>query len=204
MYRNLSTIGEKVDIGGIFDKILKSEINVMVEEMLATSAEVRGQAVDLLRNRRQVIEGLKPPPRMRGLPVISVNHMEVGPLYACASPRVRATIEKGVTVTALIDDGSEICIMPRRVFETLNIPIYTEINWKINTYEVVKAEASGKGLLGVCHSVRIGVGGVVIDLPIFVVKDSNLDLLLGRPWVQYVQAKNNNRAVVWCVVPVQN
>jgi hypothetical protein len=194
MYRNLSAIGEKVDIGGMVDKILRSEVNVTVEELLATSAEVRGQVVDLLRNRRQVVEGPKPLPKARGPPVVSVNHMEVGPLYACASPRVRATMERGVTVTALIDDGSEICIMPRRVFERLNIPIDTEINWKINTYEVVKAEAAGKGLLGVCHSVHVGVGGVAVDLPIFVVEDSNSDLLLGRPWVQYVQAQNDNRA----------
>jgi hypothetical protein len=131
---------------------------------------------------------------MKGLPIIGVNHIELRPLYAYTSLRVRATIEKGVTVTALIDDGSEICIIPRRVFEMMNIRIDTEINWKINTYEVVKAEATGKGLLGVCHSVYVSVGGVTVELLIFTVEDSNSDLLLRQPWVQYVQAQNDNRA----------
>jgi predicted aspartyl protease len=194
MYRNLSAIGGKADIGGIVDKVLKREVNVTVEELLATSSEVRAQVVELLRNKRQIVEGPRPPPKVRGPPIVNVNHMEVGPLYACASPRVKVTLERGLMVTALIDDGSEISIMPRRVFERLNIPIDTEINWKINTYEVVKAEAEGKGLLGVCHAVHVNVGGVEVEMPIFVVEDSNSDLLLGRPWEQFVQAQHDNRA----------
>ena len=102
-------------------------------------------------------------------------------------------VENTISVDALIDDGSEISIMPRRVFEKLNIPIDTEINWTINTYEAVKAEANGKGLLGVCHAVNVNVGGVAVDIPVFVVENANSDLLLGRPWERYVEAKSDNR-----------
>jgi hypothetical protein len=192
LYRNTTTVSEKVDIGDIVDKILRREVVLTIEEVLASSPEVRGQVVDALRNRRQTLEGPRPfKPRVS---TVSVNHVGLGPLYACASPRVRTTLENILAVDALIDDGSEISIMPRRVFERLNIPIDTEINWRINTYETVRAEADGRGLMEVCHSVNVSVGGVAVDIPIFVVEDANSDLLLGRPWERFVQAQSDNRA----------
>ena len=58
--------------------------------------------------------------------------VETAPLYACVSGRARATVDDAVKIDALLDGGSEICLMPHRIFEKLELPIDTDINWQIN------------------------------------------------------------------------
>ena len=96
---------------------------------------------------------------------------------------MKTTIDQQTQVKALLDGGSELNIMPRRIFETLDLPIDTDIDWKINTYDSEETAASitKRGPLGVCHSVPIDVGGVEVKLPIFIVERSAQDLILGRP-----------------------
>ena len=44
------------------------------------------------------------------------------------------------------------------------------------------SETEAHGCLGVCHAVPVDIGGVEIAVPVFVMEESNQDLLLGRPW----------------------
>ena len=90
-----------------------------------------------------------------------------------------------------MDNGSEVNMMPRRVFETLDLPIDTDIRWRINTYNS-DTDLEDHGPVGVCHSVPIDVGGVEINQPVFVVEHANQDLLLGRPWERAVRAEYIN------------
>lgn len=85
--------------------------------------------------------------------------------------------------------------MPRRTWETLDLPIDTEINWRINGYGSEGTAGSNttySGPLGVCHRVLVSIGGVEVRCPIFVVEHSNQDLLLGRPWLRMVRAETKN------------
>lgn len=83
--------------------------------------------------------------------------------------------------------------MPKRTFNTLDLPIDTEINWRINGYQGSgKIGSSGteySGPLGVCHDVLISVGGVDAHMPVFIVEHCDQDLLLGRPWERYVRCQ---------------
>jgi len=81
--------------------------------------------------------------------------------------------------------------MPRRVFERLDLPIDTDIRWRINTYNS-DANQEDRGTVGVCHSVPIDIGGVEVNQPVFVVDHSNQDLILGRPWERTVRAEYIN------------
>ena len=124
------------------------------------------------------------------LPTAHVNSASadiVTPLYACASPRADAYLEDNLKVNSLIDHGSEICLMPKRVCDRLGLYVDTEIAWTTNTFDTgIKAEIHGP--LSVCHRVKIDVGGVEVRIPIFIVEDSNTDLLLGMPWIYIMRA----------------
>lgn len=77
-------------------------------------------------------------------------------------------------VAALLGNGSEIIMMPKRTFEVLDLPIDTDINWRINGYQDSgKIGSSGteySGPLGVYHDdVLISIGGVNAPMPGFTV-----------------------------------
>ena len=51
-------------------------------------------------------------------------------LYACATPRCKVSIEESVE-EALIDCESELCLLSKNFFDTLDIPIDLEIDWVV-------------------------------------------------------------------------
>ena len=122
---------------------------------------------------------------------MNVASSELKSYYALPSGKAKVTIDDRVTVNALLDNGSEVNMMPRRVFEQLNLPIDTEIRWQINAYNT-DTNLEDCGPIGVCHDVLISIGGVETKQHIFVVETSNWDLLLGRPWERTVRAEYVN------------
>ena len=126
-----------------------------------------------------------------------VNSVDTRAFYACPSGRAKVTLDNQLQVTALLDDGSELNLLPRRIFERLDIPIDTEIDWRINGYDTKAREEletlDRKGnLLGVCHDVWVDIGGVAVKQHIFVVEYTNADLILGRPWGRSTRAEFKN------------
>jgi hypothetical protein len=80
----------------------------------------------------------------------------------------------------------------------LGHPIDTEIDWTINGYDS-NAEAEAKdlkkkgNLIGVCHNVKVDIGGVEVKQHIFVVyRLGSAELTLGRPWERMVRAQKEN------------
>jgi len=83
-------------------------------------------------------------------------------------------------------------VMPERVWKRLGIPIDTDINWKIGGYREGAEAEQGKGLLGVCHDVKMTIGGVHFKVPVFIVEGGASDLILGRPWERLMRAEYFN------------
>ena len=108
-------------------------------------------------------------------------------LYACATPRCKGSIE-GSVEEAPIDCGSELCLLSRNFFDTLDIPIDLEIDWIVGS--VNSTRSRGHGL---CREVEVSVGGVQKVLSFFVIEYLVQDIILGRPWERMVRAKHNNR-----------
>ena len=90
----------------------------------------------------------------------------------------------------LIDSGSEMCVMSKKLWKTLeeDIPIDTDIQWSIGS-----ANATQDRVFGVCHSVAVDIVGVEIRLLIFVLDVAAQDLILGRPWERKARAQYDNR-----------
>ena len=95
----------------------------------------------------------------------------------------------------LLDDGSELNLMEKKVFDSLQHPIDADIDWKIHGYdsdvakaekEIAELEQRGN-LIGVCHNMAVDVGGVVVKQHLFVVHQlRSAEVILGRPWERAV------------------
>ena len=77
------------------------------------------------------------------------------------------------------------------IFDKFEFPIDTEIRWRINAYDT-NSDLESSGPIGVCHDVSVNIGGVEVKLHFFIVKYSNADLILGRPWERAVRACYTN------------
>src|SRR5258706_7507093 len=108
-------------------------------------------------------------------------------LYACATPRCKGSIE-GSVEEALIDCGSELCLLSKSFFDTLEVPIDLEIDWVVGS-----ANSTRSRVHGLCREVEVSVGGVKKVLPFFVMEHLAQDVILGRPWERMVRAKHDNR-----------
>src|SRR5205085_2833534 len=89
-----------------------------------------------------------------------------------------------------IDSGSEMCVMSRTLWERLEqeLSIDREVSWSIGSTNATKDR-----VFGLCHSVLIDVGGVEVEVPVFVMGGAVQDMILGRTWERKVHAQHDNR-----------
>ena len=197
-YRLASELTDTVPIATIGEKLMDTPVTLNLREVFAASSEISTYIHDQTRKRRKLIDpdleamvtSTEPAPATVS-PIIQVNSATMAPLYACASGRAKAVVNGGLKVDSLLDDGSEVNLMPWRTFEQLDLPIDKDISWRISTFNT-GSETEAHGCLGVCHSVPIDIGGVEVKVPVFIMSDSNQDLLLGRPWARMARANFNN------------
>jgi len=115
-----------------------------------------------------------------------------GSYYACPSGRARVVLNKEIEITdTLLDSGSEVNLMPEWLFKQTTLPIDTDIDWTISSFDS-KGAPERNTVVGVCHDVSVNVGGVDEKVHIFVVQNSDQKLLLGRPWEKAVRAQFTN------------
>jgi hypothetical protein len=189
-YRLGSELRESITIAEIGEKVMQMPISLTFGEVLAASPDLAAHFSEQARKRRRPLTNTTNTTEAATTNEISANVNSVnGPqaFYALPSGRAKTIVEGSLTIDALCDSGSELILMPHRVFERLNLPIDTDINWTINGYAKAKEQAPND-LLGVCHEVRLNVGGVEVTVPVFVVTDLSNDLILGRPWEREVRA----------------
>jgi hypothetical protein len=133
-YRLGSELRETVPITEIAEKIMNTSINLSLKEVFAASPDLAAHFSDQARKRRRPID--PPETNINNTGTSNVNaaftpqvtSISSKPLYACPSGRAKATLEDTITTHALLDDGSEVNLMPRRVFDQLDIPIDTNID----------------------------------------------------------------------------
>jgi hypothetical protein len=196
-FRLASKLQESVNIDDIGNNIMDTKVNLSLEEVFAISPDLSSWVNDRTKRTRHPVNSTTNTVSAGGDATLaaSVHAVQTQPLYACPSGRARTLVNAKTEVSALLDDGSELNLMPRRTWEQLNAPIDTDINWRINGYNSkgsTGSETEFSGPLGVCHDILVSIGGVEVRLPIFVVEDSNQDLLLGRPWGRLVRAEFKN------------
>jgi hypothetical protein len=197
-FRLASDLSRTTSVAQVGEKILDTPVQLSMREVFAVSGDVAGYLHEQTRKRRVPID----PNSSTGATMVSsttanssdsanVNSVESQSFYALPSGRVKATLDDRVNVTATLDNGSEVNLMPKRVYDLLELPIDTEIRWRINAYNT-DTDLESADPIGVCHNVPVDIGGVMVKLHFFVVKHSNADLILGRPWERAVRANFSN------------
>ena len=183
-----SELSQSISAAQIAKKILGTTVELSVEEVLAVSSDVSGCIYDQARKRRIPNEPIIDVNPSKNTTVNSnANVNSVRTFYACPSGHAKVSLNREINVDALLDDGSELNLMPRHTFERTNLPIDPDINWRINGYDsktkagLENLEKKG-GVIGVCHDVPVDIGGIEVRQHIFVVEHTNSDLILGMPW----------------------
>jgi Protein of unknown function (DUF4100) len=212
-YRLASEVGQHVNASHIGEKIMDTPVQLSIREVLAVSSDVSSYLHDQTRKRRIPINTpvTVPTATATNASVTTATadaDADTGylkQLYACPSGRAKVTIDHAIEVNSLLDHGSELNMMPRRIFEKTNLPIDTNISWRIEKYDSkTNAELDEHGPIGVCHKVSVDIGGVDVIQPIFVVEHCNNELILGRPWKRMVRAEFINENNGSCIVRIKN
>ena len=83
----------------------------------------------------------------------------------------------GQSILGVLDSGSEIVTMPKRVWEDLSLPVRSD-----HVMTRSNANTSTKSTLGVVENLHLDFGPGEICLQVQVVPRANFDLLLRRPF----------------------
>lgn len=140
---------------------MDTPVQLSMREILAVSSEVSSYLHNQTRKRRVPVDPV-PVPAAANAAILSssVLDADVGSaylkkLYACPSGRAKVTLDREVDVYALLNNGSELNMMLRSVFERTELPIDTEIRWRIDKYDSkTNAELDNHGPLGVSQCFR--------------------------------------------------
>jgi len=98
-------------------------------------------------------------------------------------------------------------MISHRIYDRLELPIDTEINWHINGYDnntnVILKEAEP---IECCHDVSVNIGGVEVKLPVFMVKHYSTDIILSQPWKHpvWVTFINKDDESYTCIIKSQD
>jgi Aspartyl protease len=174
-------------------KLLKGVANpvALTERIMSTSIEIKlGELLANSKELQHVWFGRIPDPnyqpstttQVRSLGTRAVKnaqqlaeHLE-GALYTAASPRVRASVE-GKEMSCLLDSGAEVTVMSSRLALELALPISDDL-----VLNVAGVGGPLKRFVGVIEAVKIRVGSLIHEVPVWVMDRLDQDLILGRTY----------------------
>ena len=148
------------------------------------------QAADIGLGATLATTSAEGPENLQGVRVDLSTIRGLKELCACASPTVTRKIESKLKVNMLIDWRSEMCMMSRDLYECAKglLPVDTEIRWSIGS-----ADSTMDKVCGVCHSVAVDVGGIVIPVAVFNLKGALQEFILERTWDPLACVQHDNR-----------
>src|SRR5438552_2806461 len=197
-FRLASELSETVSVAQVCEQLMDTPLQLSWRQVMAVSPEVANYLHDQTRKRRVPIQDTTTASteayrsEAPNAPISSsVNSAISQPLYACASGPAPTTLDDRLKTSALLDNGSEINMMTKKVFDKIDLPIDRDIQWRINAYDTKTNDAlNSAGAIGVCHDVPVDVGGVKVPQAIFVVEYANTPTMIyslvdpGNEWCE--------------------
>jgi len=200
-FKLASKLNETIDASTIGEKIMDTTVEMPVRHILAAAPDVAGYLHEMTKRRQvplaiplddaMVMQSITADTFTTQLtdPITKAGAAITKKFYALPSGRARVRLDDQFNVSGLLDNGSEVVMIPRRIHERLGIAIDTEIDWRINGYNSRTSEMLEDGrVIGCCHDASVDVGGIEVKVPIFVIEHSHSDIILGRPWERAVRA----------------
>lgn len=170
----------KVDI---MEEILSDELEDEVLQMFLSDGVVEIKEKDSIKNQRKLVTteakvlrcGADKLWTYDSEALVAFTH----PFWARATTETRVKIgDIEEPILALVDHGSEINILSRKVYEKGKWPIDTNHGW------VLKAANNERGnLYGACPAVAIKIGDVEVEQNFFVQNQGSYPIILGQPYI---------------------
>lgn len=138
----------RADVSNINEKLLETVIPITLKELLSISPDLIAHWFGV---KRVPPLQLKEKDLKEAFEVSAAKWISKAdePLFACAAPRCKGSIE-GVLEEALIDCGSELCLLSKNFFDTLEIPMDLEIDWVMGSTKSTRSRVHG-----LCREVEV-------------------------------------------------
>lgn len=181
-------------INRVVEQILDTNIPISISAVLGMSTQASKKMNEFLHRKRV------PVPTTRPFNVKSAHVNEAAhnvlddseediegeftpPLYTHAIGRVKVKIN-GQDITAIIDTGSEINVMPKKTWARLGCHLRED-----GKHTMVSANSQASLLLGIAEDLDISIGQLRASAHFFVTEKATWDLLLGMPVLSQLRAK---------------
>jgi hypothetical protein len=169
---------------------MNAPIQLSIKEFLAVSTEMSGYIHKQTHRKHVSQDGSEATAFTIDTDVQTTVVMPGGKafrqFYAIPSGRALVILDDKIHTESLLDDGSELKLMDRGIYEELEHPIDENINWRVNEYgSKAKRELEERygiecnDVLGVLHNVIVDVGGIEVKQHIFLVSHLPAKLILG-------------------------
>jgi hypothetical protein len=187
-YRYAFTLEDKEADKCVVERLLDSNLNIPVRELLAVSPDVR-QHFRELTMKKHVMVGTVSVHELSGQPAtdawlkqyegvrlrsddgkIVADHF--APLHC-----IRATTIGGRTLTCVLDQGAEVVIMAREVWKELGVPLRSD-----HSLNMESVNMTCDSTLGMIENVLLDFGAGPMYFQVQVTTCTNFDVLLGRPF----------------------
>ncbi|KAF9499083.1 hypothetical protein BDN71DRAFT_1344290, partial [Pleurotus eryngii] len=165
-----SELSAQIPEGQVINTILDTHVNLPVRQLLGTSRELTEELFSLMKYRNNK------PPEVNKLTAevhsYSMADHNCGPLL-----RLPLTYN-GKAVSAIIDTGSELNVINRKVFQDL-----IALPYDPNEVLTMTDANGGRGeLRGFVQNVPIAWGDIVTRANFYIGDQGGYDMLLGIPW----------------------
>ena len=159
---------ESVGATTITKRILDLGVNLTVGELLALAPAVERQLTKAITEDEAVqfwVNTLESSP---------VNAQNSHSWYSMGSSKAKVRLEDGSKVIGLLDTGTQINVMTRKIIEDASFAMQ-----RGHKLELVSSTGPSCSFLGLCEDVEVAIGGLKTSYPIFVVEYGDHDLVLG-------------------------
>ena len=136
-YHLISELDKNIKIDQIGEKIMDISMQLSIREILAVSGEVVDYLHDQTRKHRIPIEdqsaavsapiAVQAATAASSVSSMNVNSVDTKSYYALPSDHVKITLDDQLSMNTTLDNGSEVNMMPKHIFECMGLPIDMEI-----------------------------------------------------------------------------
>ena len=180
----IDAVDQKDALKCVLEELLNNQMTVKLKDLLAISPLIRKEVESKIKGKR--IEKLNDDTTNLQVNVATelnaLHDVQYGPIeselkrYRSLSSPVCPVSINGHRLSAILDTGAEICVMPLRRFKQLGIPLGDAKSYMTN------ADGRSSEIIGVAHNVYVTIGRISIPVDLFVIQQANYELLLGTPY----------------------
>jgi hypothetical protein len=187
-YHHAFALEDKEADKRVVERLLDSNLNIPVWELLAVSPDVRQHFRKLMMKKRITV-GAVSVHKLSGQPAMDTWLKQYEGVHLWSDDGrivtdhfmplrcIRATTIGGRTLTCILDQGAKVVVMPREVWKELGVPLRSD-----HSLNMESVNMTCNSTLGMIENVLLDFGAGPMYFQVQVTAHTNFDVLLGRPF----------------------